>query len=90
MKGCTPENFEKGVLDGWEVVFLVDDIQFFYERSCTDKGYHIVLYKDNDCILNEDVASSHECLERILSFEIFEKKTIRDFYDDMTVSSIFI
>ena len=89
MKGCTPENFEKCITQGWEAVFTIDGVLFFYERSGTNEGYRLVMYRGNECILNEEILSMHECLDTVLSTEIFEGKHLKDCYDDMVVRSAY-
>jgi hypothetical protein len=89
MKGCVPENFEKCIMKGWEAAFTIKGVLFFFERSGTDYGYHLVMYRGDECILSEDIHSMSECLSTVLSTEVFEGIQLKDCYDDMIVESAY-
>ena len=88
MEGCTSKNFERFLMEGWEAVFEINGVNFFYERSGNEDGFHLDLYKQDIQILNKDIDSMDECLDTVLSTEVFEGRQLRDCYDIMIVTDL--
>ena len=85
MENMTVEEFEETLVEGWEIDFLIDGVEFYYRRYEKAEKYYIDLCTDGVILYERDTETMEGILEELMQVEIWNGKTLAEVEDDIVV-----